>query len=209
MRVGEDFDLVVLGVGLGEIPNVCQDIIVRDSRWRDMMEHLKTVETQAFQIWLREDMESLGWSEAPASLAAYVHPFETWGDMRDLIGEERWPEAPRAIAYFCSVSESSKMARDESGASYSARRREEVRNNAIKFLNNDVLHLWPQAARRPGEFRWDLLVDCRNVKPRCNARAASIRSIGRQTSIQVIATYCRFRVHRNTASLLWTIPTTI
>ncbi len=37
--------------------------------------------------------------------------------------------------------------------------REEVRRNAIRFLNRDVVHLWPEATRRAGEFRWELLVD--------------------------------------------------
>ena len=34
----------------------------------------------------------------------------------------------------------------------------EVRANAIKFLNRDIHHLWPKAKRRSGEFRWDFLV---------------------------------------------------
>src|SRR5207247_1254477 len=39
------------------------------------------------------------------------------------------------------------------------RQRARVRENAIRFLNRDVGHLWPGAMRTPGEFRWDLLVD--------------------------------------------------
>ena len=100
LRVAEDFDFVVLGVGLGAIPYVCQDLIERDQRWRDMVKHLKTVNTQAFQIWLREDMEQLGWSDPPLALSAFVQPFETWADMSHLIREERWkiqPEGHRLL----------------------------------------------------------------------------------------------------------------
>ena len=103
LHVIDDFDFVVLGVGLGALPYVCQDLIQRDRRWRDMVTHLKTVNTQAFQIWLREDMEQLGWHDPPLALSAFVHPFETWADMSHLIREERWKVNPRAIAYFCSV----------------------------------------------------------------------------------------------------------
>jgi hypothetical protein len=33
-----------------------------------------------------------------------------------------------------------------------------VRDNAICFLNQDIAHLWPDAASRNG-FRWELLID--------------------------------------------------
>ena len=38
------------------------------------------------------------------------------------------------------------------------RRREEVRQDAIQFLNQDIARLWPNAAHQ-GRFRWDLLLD--------------------------------------------------
>ena len=72
LRVVKDFDFVVLGIGLGDIPDVCQDLIDRDERWRDMVTHLKTVNTQAFQIWLSENMEQLGWNDPPLALSAFA-----------------------------------------------------------------------------------------------------------------------------------------
>ncbi len=68
LEVSKDFDFVVLGIGLGAIPFVCQDILQRDERWRDMVTHLKTVETQAFQLWMNQDMEALGWDGPPVSM---------------------------------------------------------------------------------------------------------------------------------------------
>jgi uncharacterized protein with NAD-binding domain and iron-sulfur cluster len=158
LRVTEDFDFVVLGVGLGAIPHVCQDLIQRDQRWRDMVKHLKTVNTQAFQIWLREDMEQLGWSDPPLALSAFVQPFETWADMSHLIREERWKDSPKAIAYFCSVLKDPVSPQEMSTDSYPDQRREEVRQNAIRYLNHEIVQLWPKVKKR-GEFRWDLLID--------------------------------------------------
>jgi len=97
LLASRDFDFAVLGVGFGAVPYVCQDLIKRDRRWRDLVKHLKTVETQAFQLWMREDMSSLGWNNPPVALSAFVQPFETWADMGHLIEEERWPSRPRAI----------------------------------------------------------------------------------------------------------------
>jgi uncharacterized protein with NAD-binding domain and iron-sulfur cluster len=159
LRVTEDFDFVVLGVGLGAIPYVCQDLIQRDQRWRDMVKHLKTVNTQAFQIWLRKDMEQLGWSDPPLVLSAFVQPFETWADMSHLIREERWKVNPKAIAYFCSVLKDPVSPREVSADSYPTQRRLGVRENAIRYLNQEIVQLWPKAIKRRGEFRWDLLMD--------------------------------------------------
>jgi uncharacterized protein with NAD-binding domain and iron-sulfur cluster len=159
LRLTDDFDFVVLGVGLGAIPYVCQDHLERDQRWRDMVTHLKTVNTQAFQIWMNEDMEQLGWDDPPLALSAFVQPFETWADMSHLIGEERWPIEPRAIAYFCSALKDPSAPPKISDTGYQKRRRMEVRRNAIRYLNKDIAQLWPKAARRRGEFRWDLLID--------------------------------------------------
>lgn len=158
LRVVDDFDFVVLGVGLGAIPHVCRDFLVLDQRWREMVANLKTVETQALQIWLREDMESLGWKDPPVALSAFVQPFETWSDMGHLAREERWPSEPRAIAYFCSVLKGSDGIDPLSDPLYRDRRRAEVRANAIRFLNKDVSQLWPHSASREGEFRWEVLM---------------------------------------------------
>jgi uncharacterized protein with NAD-binding domain and iron-sulfur cluster len=165
---GRDFDFVVLGVGLGAIPYVCEDLIKQDRRWRDMVDHLKTVETQVFQIWMREDLHSLGWDNPPVSLSAFVHPFESWGDMEHLIDEERWPIRPRALAYFCSTLQSSATRPDRSDRDYPMRRRREVRANATSFLNHEISKLWPYAARRGHGFRWEILVDPEEASPRRN-----------------------------------------
>jgi uncharacterized protein with NAD-binding domain and iron-sulfur cluster len=159
LAVGRDFDFVVLGVSVGAIPHVCREILARDRRWRDMVKHVKTVASQAFQVWLKEDMASLGWTGPPMTLSAFVKPFDTWADMVHLIPQESWPEPPRAIAYFCNVlADPPSGAPDRSDAAYPETRREEVRGNAIRFLNQSVHHLWPHAATTHTGFRWDLLV---------------------------------------------------
>jgi uncharacterized protein with NAD-binding domain and iron-sulfur cluster len=163
LRVGKDFDLVVLAVGLGAIPHVCREIVARDARWRSMVDHVKTVPTQAFQIWMREDMASLGWPGEPINVSGFVEPFDTWADMSHLIPRERWTSPPHALAYFCSVLPEPDGA-DAASPEYPHRQRDAVRRNAVRFLNEDVAHLWPKAARRPGQFRWELLADPKAAK---------------------------------------------
>jgi uncharacterized protein with NAD-binding domain and iron-sulfur cluster len=102
-------------------------------------------------------MDELGWAHGPTVLSGFTEPFDTWADMRHLIAKESWPTAPRALAYFCSVLADGAPPGERSSADYPARQREQVRRNAVAFLNRDVAHLWPRAVR-DGEFRWELLV---------------------------------------------------
>lgn len=151
LRVGQDFDFVVLGVGLGEVPRVAHELIVRDARWRAMVDHVGTVATQAFQLWLAPDVRALGWPHPGVTLSGFVEPFDTWADMTHLVPVEHWPTPPGSIAYFCSVLPAGL------GADPAAMR-EAVRRNAIAFLRRDVGRLWPAAVTADGDFRWDLLV---------------------------------------------------
>jgi uncharacterized protein with NAD-binding domain and iron-sulfur cluster len=156
LRVREDFDLVVLGVGLGAIPHVCREIVAHDPDWRAMVQNVRTVATQAFQVWMRSDLERLGWAESPINVSGFVTPFDTWADMRHLIREESFGVAPGSLSYFCSVLPD--LGRPES-ADYPLRQREQVRRNAVRFLERDVRHLLPGAVDASGRFRWEDLVD--------------------------------------------------
>jgi uncharacterized protein with NAD-binding domain and iron-sulfur cluster len=160
LRVGADFDLVVLAVGLGAIPRVCREIVARDPRWRAMVDHVKTVATQAFQVWLSADMEALGWSHGPVAVSGFVEPFDTWADMRHLLPREAWQGRAQALAYFCSVLPDADVATTGGAATPSAVAaiREQVRRDAVAFLERDIGQLWPRALV-DGRFRWDLLVD--------------------------------------------------
>jgi uncharacterized protein with NAD-binding domain and iron-sulfur cluster len=157
LRVGKEFDLAVLAVGLGVIPYVCGDILERDPRWRDMVAHVKSVPTQAFQIWLNRDTRKLGWAHGPANVSGFVEPFDTWADMSHLATEEAWPVRPASIAYFCNVLEDAGPGVE--GATFVGEQYAKVRGNAVRFLNGDVFHLWPAARARGGGFSWDALLD--------------------------------------------------
>jgi uncharacterized protein with NAD-binding domain and iron-sulfur cluster len=159
LKVTRDFDFVVLGVGLGAIPYVCKEFIARDGRWRKMAASVKTVATQAFQLWLSEDLQQLGWEPPPVTLSAFVKPFDTWSDMGQVVPAEGWRLPPQTIAYFCGAlhepEDSETIATDD----YYAASREKVRSNALAFLDHQVRHLWPKAADAERGFRWELLVD--------------------------------------------------
>jgi uncharacterized protein with NAD-binding domain and iron-sulfur cluster len=148
LEVTRDFSYVVMAVGLGAIPHVCGGILRRDARWRDMVERVATVGTQALQLWLKPSMRELGWTHGPVSLSGFVEPFDTWADMSHLAGAEAWPRPPGSIAYFCSVLPDAQTGPEAVNG---------VRDSAVRFLERDLGHLWPRAANRDG-FRWETLM---------------------------------------------------
>jgi uncharacterized protein with NAD-binding domain and iron-sulfur cluster len=159
LLVGKDFDAVVLGVSIGSIPHVCKEILARSQRWQQMVDRVKTVATQAFQIWLKEDCDELGWQGPPYIISGYQKPFDTWCDMAHVIPEEQWKKPPKTAFYFCGVFsddciEESKNGQEDLPASANQR----VRINASEYLATHGRALWPKAYDSSGDFRWELLV---------------------------------------------------
>jgi uncharacterized protein with NAD-binding domain and iron-sulfur cluster len=159
LEVTRDFDAVVLGVSIGAVPHVCPRILARDQRWATMVERVKTTATQAFQLWLQEDLSQLGWQGPPYIVSAFDKPFDTWCDMAHVIPEEAWERSPATSIYFCGVLRDPPVAPPDSDSHYPLRRADEVRDNAIAFLRNAGPVLWPGAYDAAGRFRWELLAD--------------------------------------------------
>ncbi len=159
LELGHDFDLVVLGVGIGALPHVAPEILARDARWQRMTEEVKTVASQAFQLWLNEDLPSLGWAGPAYITGAFAKPFDTWCDMAHVVPEEAWPVRPRTSVYFCAALADPAEAPLDSDGDYPARRAAEVGRSAAAFLEGPVREIWPWAFDDDGAFRWELLVD--------------------------------------------------
>jgi uncharacterized protein with NAD-binding domain and iron-sulfur cluster len=169
LKVGRDFDLVLLGVGVGAVPHVCREILAQDERWRAMTQEVKTVASQAFQVWLDEDLERLGWRGPAYITGAFAKPFDTWCDMAHVVPEEGWARPPRTSVYFCAVLRDPPSPPDEGDVSYPQRRRDEVRAAAQAFLEGPIREVWPGAFTADGGFRWDLLAAAPDLAPDANS----------------------------------------
>jgi uncharacterized protein with NAD-binding domain and iron-sulfur cluster len=163
LKAGRDFDTVLLGISIGAFPFVCKDLIARNERFKAMVDHVKTTQTQAVQLWFEGDLASLGWQLGPPVLDGFAAPFDTWADMSHLLPLEQWPAegAPRNVAYLCSRLEDDEEVPPQADAGYPARQKERVKANALGWLNEHAHGLWPEAARahREGGFAWGKLVD--------------------------------------------------
>jgi uncharacterized protein with NAD-binding domain and iron-sulfur cluster len=157
LRRGVDFDHAVLAVSLGMVDVVAKELTVDRPEWRDMTTHVRTVATQAFQIWLRPDEPTLGWNRPGVTTSAYLPPFETWASMPQTLWAEDWPDGdrPRSVAYFCGTLDAP-FPTTEDPAQYARRCRELVHGEACKFLDRDI-GLWLPGAVSEAGFAWHLL----------------------------------------------------
>jgi uncharacterized protein with NAD-binding domain and iron-sulfur cluster len=157
LRRGVDFDHAVLAVSLGMIPIVAKELIADRPEWREMTAYVRTVATQAFQIWLRPDERALGWDKPGATVSAYQRPFETWASMPQTLWAEDWPDGdrPGTVAYFCG-SLDAPWPTAENKADYVRRYQELVHAGAAQYIDRDLGLFFPNAVGEQG-FDWHLL----------------------------------------------------
>jgi uncharacterized protein with NAD-binding domain and iron-sulfur cluster len=158
LRRGVDFDHVVLAASVGMVELVAGELIADSPQWRDMTMNLRTVATQAFQLWLRPDEPTLGWNHPGATTSGYVAPFDTWASMPQTLWAEQWPvdDHPGTVAYFCGALNALWPSTDDPKV-YVASCREKVFTDAVAYLDTHVGLYLPGAVTEQG-FAWHLLV---------------------------------------------------
>jgi uncharacterized protein with NAD-binding domain and iron-sulfur cluster len=136
---------------------VATELIADNPEWRDMTTHLRTVATQAFQLWLRPDESALGWDRPGVTTSGYVTGFDTWASMPQTLWAEDWPEhdRPGTVAYFCGALRAAWPTTDNH-ADYVDRCREQVRSEAVSYLDHNIGLYLPGAVSEQG-FAWHLL----------------------------------------------------
>jgi uncharacterized protein with NAD-binding domain and iron-sulfur cluster len=155
---GEHFDAVVLALGVDDFVKTCGKPLARlDNRWAAMARHVKTIATQAAQVWLIRDLSSLGWRRGSVLISALDGPFETWADMsHTLPAEHAWrahPDCPqqargagrdvRSVAYFCGVLPDSDV---NAVGGREKLLRKHVEDDLKILLRDRMRALWPLAA---------------------------------------------------------------
>jgi uncharacterized protein with NAD-binding domain and iron-sulfur cluster len=154
LKLGEDFDDVVLAMSIGSLPPVSRELVAKQPRFAAMLDNACTVATQALQVWMTKDREALGFRPDGMVSGAYVEPLDTLCDMTHLLGREGWPAADgvQNISYFCGT-----MAEVPGESQEDADAR--ARADALAHLRTNATVLWPGAATADGAFDWGLLYD--------------------------------------------------
>ena len=154
LEAGRDFDRVVLGVSLGALPFVARDLIddPGNPRFAAMVEHVKTTETQAMQLWFKDPLADLGWQLPSPVLTAFDEPFDTWMDASQVLARERWRDRARGLAYLCSPNRGvdHNHLPPRTDHSYSIARHREVKTKGRLWCEHAAASLWPGAVSASG-----------------------------------------------------------
>ncbi len=161
LRLGRDFDSVVLAIPVGALPEICGELARRDESFRRMLRSASTVATQAVQLWTARSSRQLGWANSERSIAgSFDEPLSTACDMTHLVAGEGWAgsEEPLGLAYLCGVLE--EPAEESPGQALGR-----VAAGARAFAESDLTTLWPGAAAAGGTFDWDVLAAAQGTGP--------------------------------------------
>jgi uncharacterized protein with NAD-binding domain and iron-sulfur cluster len=102
LQAGRDFDLAIVAMPPDALRPTAEALIEASPEWNRALRESASVETLAMQLWMSRDVKGLGWDYGSTILTAFAEPFDSWGDMSDLIPREQWQGAvPRSIGYFC------------------------------------------------------------------------------------------------------------
>ena len=161
LKAGEDFDYVILGIGIGALHPMCTELRAASQKWADMLDCIKTVQTQAIQLWFKPDSADLGVPQTIPVTGGYAEPYSSLTDFTNLIAYENWPhqDQPHYLTYSCGVL---KHEADETQEDSQAR----VKRVALDFLQRDASPLWPKGTRRhdPDSLKWGDLIAPDNLK---------------------------------------------
>ncbi len=163
LEAGRDFDKIVSGIPVAALATICHELSAdpKNEPFRKMLATVQTVETAAVQLWLAEDLEKLKCPLLgdPPVLTTFVNPLDTYSDMTYLVGAERWPVAPRHIAYFCGVlADEVSLVPSRDDPAFPKRVTQNVKDLAVRMLEREMHVLWPGAyTGADGKFRWDIL----------------------------------------------------
>jgi uncharacterized protein with NAD-binding domain and iron-sulfur cluster len=163
LKVGQDFDRVLLGITLGPLPEICAELVAARPAWKDMVEHLKTTQTLGVQLWFGPKAPQLGWTRPPAVGTSYAQPMDSWADFSHLIGRENWPAnaSPGALMYFCGPWPDAEVIPDFSAHDFPAREAERVKQTAVQWLQDNTGHFFPAVSPpiNPTGLDWRFLAD--------------------------------------------------
>jgi uncharacterized protein with NAD-binding domain and iron-sulfur cluster len=165
LRRGIDFDHVICGLPVDSLATVAPRLVDASAALRAACGKLRTVATQAYQVWLDRDVAALGWSYRPGGqetiLTNFSMPYDTWAPMSQVLPREEWPAGfePASVHYFCgALAQAAWPPQSDSG--YPARAAALAKSNAVEQLERRIGALWPAAAEG---LPWQWLVDPANA----------------------------------------------
>jgi uncharacterized protein with NAD-binding domain and iron-sulfur cluster len=155
LKAGEDYDHVILGITLAALPEITAELTDASDSWKEMIKGIKTVQTQAIQVWFNQDSRELGLEERRPVVGAYVEPYASLTDFSHLLERENWKanQNVKHLSYTCGVM---KLEPGETQENADTR----AKRVSLELLNKHAASLWPKAvsAGNPEGLDWSKVV---------------------------------------------------
>jgi uncharacterized protein with NAD-binding domain and iron-sulfur cluster len=184
LKLGDDFDDVVLAVSLGAYKKLnddagpCDALLAADPRFRRMSEMIGLVPTQGVQLWNLKTTDGLGWAgPAPATVAG-AKMLDVWADMSQVLPFENWadhPTPPLSVHYQCGTLNTQSYRAPMSQADVPNRVLADLTKSVADWLDRFGPAIWPTATDADG-FDWGILWDPENRSRQLRLTAQHLRA---------------------------------
>jgi uncharacterized protein with NAD-binding domain and iron-sulfur cluster len=145
LTAGVDFDAIVLGIGLGALPTICDSLQRVNAKWAKMFATGESVATQSAQFWLDEPTEASGWPGPPNPVMTSFDAtsIDTWLDASHVIQFEDWTsDGPAQMAMVCGPFPGHQCIPNQGQSTYPQTCDSQVAENSRQFLAAADA-LWP------------------------------------------------------------------
>ena len=167
LRLGEDFDAVVLAISMGaykplnDEPTMCDALLAKGGRFADFVDKIGIVPTQGLQLWSNQTTEQLGWTTGKAATVSGPEYLDIWADMTQVLAVEPAVgfDKPQSLHYLCGTYSTALYREPSTATGTPAAALADLRMSTIDWLNQSSRWQWPAAHRADGTFRWEVLTD--------------------------------------------------
>ncbi|MGL5486361.1 MAG: FAD-dependent oxidoreductase, partial [Shewanella sp.] len=139
-------------------------VMAQSPALKTCVDKVQAVATQAYQLWMDQDLNGIGWpnysedGEQPV-LSGFTEPFDTWASMDQLLNKEDWRGTePKNASYFCSALPVD-IYPPRTDIGFQQRKTAEAKAGAIHQLNTEIHKLWQHVG---DTFPWEWLHDEQN-----------------------------------------------
>jgi uncharacterized protein with NAD-binding domain and iron-sulfur cluster len=103
LEQGVDFHIVVQGISLAGLHEICAPLADVNHDWRAMLDKMPSMQTFGVQLWFDKALEEMGWTGPVRPAVAAPELMDVWADMSPTIQRESYDyrHEPRSIIYLC------------------------------------------------------------------------------------------------------------
>ena len=176
MTKGTDFDEVLLAIPIHALKTICSEIIDRDTSWKEMVDNVKSTQTQSMQLWIKPNLKELGFilndwgmrDNTEPNTVCYQDAMYSWIDMSLIIPRENWPEdnKPGFLVYFCGALRDELDIPPFTDHAFPAHELRRVQDSSEQWLIDNAGIFWPKASLNeiPMGFDFRKLVHPNNIE---------------------------------------------